>query len=82
MSWDRKRRNDDISKNRIAWTIGIVAAVSVFIAVPWEVSTVLVSTTESRFTSVSSIARTFTNEARCFRSAIVVWRARVWGDEI
>ena len=77
MSWDRKRRNDDISKNRIAWTIGIVAAVSVFIAVPWKVSTVFVSTTESIFASFSSTARSFADGARCLRSAIVVWRARV-----
>ena len=61
---------------------GVIAAVGVFVAVPWEVRAVLVSTTESIFASVSSIARTFANGARCFRSAIVVWRARVWGDEL
>ena len=61
---------------------GVIAAIGVFVAVPWEVRAVLVSTTESIFASVSSIARTFANGARCFRSAIVVWRARIWGNEL
>ena len=62
--------------------IGVIAAVGVFVAVPWEVRAVLVSTTESIFASVSSIARTFANGARCFRSAIVVWRSGIWGGEL
>ena len=66
----------------ITWPKGVIAAVGVFVAVPWEVCAVLVSTTESIFASVPSIARTFTNGARCFRSAIVVWRYRIWGNEL
>ena len=73
--------NSDIG-NTITRPIGVIAAVGVFVAVPWEVRAVLVSTTESIFASVSSFARTFANGAWCFRSAIVVWRARVWGDEL
>ena len=68
--------------NTITRPIGVIAAVGVFVAVPWEVCAVLVSTTESIFASVPSIARTFTNGARCFGSAIVVWRSRIWGDEL
>ena len=73
--------NSDIG-NTITRPIGVIAAVGVFVAVPWEVRAVLVSTTESIFASVPSIARTFTNGARCFGSAIVVWRSRIWGDEL
>ena len=68
--------------NTITRPKGVIAAVGVFVAVPWEVRAVLVSTTESIFASVSSIARSFANGARCFRSAIVVWRARIWGNEL
>ena len=73
--------NSDIG-NTITRPIGVIAAVGVFVAVPWEVRAVLVSTTESIVASVSSIARTFANGARCFRCAIVVRRARIWGGEL
>ena len=73
--------NSDIG-NTITRPIGVIAAVGVFVAVPWEVRAVLVSTTESIFASVPSIAGTFANGARCFRSAIVVWRYRIWGNEL
>ena len=61
----------------IAWTIGVIAAVSLVVTVAREVSAVLVSTAKLVFTSVVLGARTFSDRARLVWAAIIIRCARV-----
>ena len=64
----------------IAWTIRVIAAVGLVVAVAREVSTVLVSAAKLVFTSVVLCAWPFSDRAWLLRAAIIVRGSRVCGE--